>query len=65
MTSFSEGQFPPAKPMPDVAEQERSAYPEDDATLDVDYVNGRSDEAVNPADLIEQAIDIPLPEADR
>jgi hypothetical protein len=50
--------------MPDVAEQERSAYPEDDATLDVDYVNGRSDEAVNPADLIEQAIDIPLPEAD-
>jgi hypothetical protein len=65
MTNFTGGEPPLEEPMADVAEQQRSADAADDAALDVDYVSSRTDADANPADVIEQAIDVPLLDDDR
>jgi hypothetical protein len=64
MTNFSADSFPESEPEADVAQQQIPVE-FDDPTLDTEYLADRSDADVNPADLIDQAIDVPFPEDDR
>jgi|EndMetStandDraft_6_1072998.scaffolds.fasta_scaffold495544_1 hypothetical protein len=64
MTNFSADSFPEGEPEADVAQQQIPVE-FDDPTLDTEYLADRSDADVNPADLIDQAIDVPFPEDDR
>lgn len=64
MTKFSADSFPEDEPEADVAQQQIPVE-FDDPTLDTEYLADRSDADVNPADLIDQAIDVPFPEDDR
>jgi hypothetical protein len=65
MTNFTAGSFPEDEPEADVAQQLIPVEADDDPTLDTAYLADRSDADVNPADLIDQAIDIPFAEDDR
>jgi hypothetical protein len=62
MTNPATGQMPGDEPEADVAEQQRSVADTEDPTLDVGYIADRSDSEANPADVIEQAIEVPLPD---
>jgi hypothetical protein len=53
-------------PAADAAEQQRPAdLGVEDAGLDVGYVEGRLQRDANPADVIDQAIIVPLPDEER
>ncbi|MDT5050235.1 MAG: hypothetical protein QOG75_6139, partial [Mycobacterium sp.] len=53
------------KPEADVAEQQILVdLPVDEAGLDPTHITNRSDAEANPADLIDQAISIPLADDD-
>ena len=52
-------------PEADVAEQQMPVDSADEPSLDVDYLQDRSDAEADPADLAEQAVDVPLPDDDR
>jgi hypothetical protein len=65
MTNFSDGSVPEDKPEADVAEQQVPADAVDAPALDIDYIEDRSEAEANPADIIDQAIDIPFSEDDR
>jgi len=65
MTKFPGGSVPEDRPEADVAQQQIPVDDAVDATLDIDYLDDRSDADANPADVFEQAIDIPLTEDDR
>ena len=64
MTNFPGRSFPEDGPEADVAEQQ---IPVDavEVTLDTGYLEDRSDAEANPADLIDQAIEIPYADDDR
>jgi hypothetical protein len=63
VSNFPSGSLPEDGPEADVAEQQ---IPVDvyDATLDTDYLEDRNDAEANPADLIDQAIEIPYADDD-
>jgi hypothetical protein len=65
MTNFGGSSFPEDEPEADVAQQQIPVEADDDPTLDTAYLADRGDADVNPADLIDQAIDIPFAEDDR
>jgi hypothetical protein len=62
VTNFANGPLSEEKPEADVAEQRLSVEASDDSTLDVEYIDDRSDSEADSADLYEQAIDVPLPD---
>lgn len=51
--------------VPDESRPVEAIGPSDDATLDIEYLEDRADAEADPADLIDQAIEIPLAEDDR
>ena len=53
-----------AVPEADALEQRLVADPEEDTGLDADYVGALTDRDANAADVIDQAIVVPLPEDD-
>jgi len=52
-------------PEADVAEQQMPVDHADEPVLDVDYLQDRSEAEADPADLAEQAVDVPMPDDDR
>jgi hypothetical protein len=64
MTNFAAGSFPDEEPEADVAQQQ-IPVDADEPTLDTDYLADRRDADVDPADLIDQAMDVPFAEDDR
>lgn len=52
-------------PEADAMEQRRVVDFDDEAGLDASYVADLADRDANPADLIDQAIIVPIPEDDR
>jgi hypothetical protein len=54
-----------AAPEADVVEQQTPVDDTAEPVLDVDYLQDRSGADANAADLVEQAIDVPLPDDDR
>jgi hypothetical protein len=52
-------------PEADVVEQQTPVDDTAEPVLDVDYLQDRSGADANAADLVEQAIDVPLPDDDR
>ena len=52
-------------PEADVAEQQTPVDSTAEPVLDVDYLQDRSEAEADPADLAEQAVDVPVPEDDR
>jgi hypothetical protein len=51
--------------IPDEPRSEDIPDETDDATLDTEYLEDRRDAEASPADLVDQAIDIPFDEEDR
>ena len=49
-------------PEADVAEQQMTVDSADEPVLDVDYLQDRSEAEADPADLAEQAVDVPMPD---
>lgn len=58
---------PAGDPVPeaDAAEQQTPVDSSDEPVLDVDYLQDRSGAEADPADLAEQAVDVPMPDDDR
>lgn len=58
---------PTGDPVPeaDAVEQQTPVDSSDEPVLDVDYLQDRSWADADPADLAEQAIDVPTPDDDR
>jgi len=52
-------------PEADVVEQQMPVDSADEPVLDVDYLQDRSEAEADPADLAEQAVDVPMPDDDR
>ena len=52
-------------PEADVVEQQMPVDSADEQVLDVDYLQDRSEAEADPADLAEQAVDVPMPDDDR
>ena len=52
-------------PEADVVEQQMPVDSDDEPVLDVDYLQDRSEAEADPADLAEQAVDVPMPDDDR
>ena len=56
--------LPEDAPEPDAMEQRLIVDAEDDTGLDPNHVDALSDRDANPADVIDQAIVVPVPEDD-
>jgi len=52
-------------PEADVVEQQMPVDSADEQVLDVDYLQDRTEAEADPADLAEQAVDVPMPDDDR
>jgi hypothetical protein len=66
MTNAQDVPLTEDKPEADVAEQQIPVdLSLDEAGLDLPHITNRSDTEANPADLIDQAISVPLPDDDR
>ncbi|OBF96266.1 hypothetical protein A5790_06200 [Mycobacterium sp. 852002-51152_SCH6134967] len=65
MTNAEDVPLPEDKPEADVAEQQIPVDPTvDEAGLDPTHIANRSDAEANLADLIDQAISVPVPDDD-
>ena len=58
---------PAGDPVPEAyaVEQQTPVDSADEPGLDVDYLQDRSEAEADPADLAEQAVDVPMPDDDR
>ncbi|MCV7419688.1 hypothetical protein H7K45_03965 [Mycobacterium yunnanensis] len=61
MTNPLDDQVPEA----DLAEQRTPVDSADEPVFDVDYLQDRSDAEADEGDLVEQAVDVPLPDDER